>query len=585
MLLENDIIVKEPNKLCELFNEYFVNIAKNIGTNDPILHGDTVSSITTQYGNHSSIELIKDHTMGAVGEFNFQYVSSDVIMSLLNKLNIRKATGCDNIPPKLLRIGSHILCIPLTYLVNNCIQSSCFPDMLKQAEVTPIYKKNDVMDKCNYRPISILPTISKILENVLVTQLNDYFEPIFSPRMSGFRKKHSCEDVLIDFIESAKSALDEQKHVGAVMTDLSRAFDCLPPKLLITKFHAFGVTERSCELLCSYFRDRYQRVKLGNSRSQWEPVLKGAAQGSLMGPFCYNVLCIDLFFIITNGIQMFNYADDNTIMCQDKNQNNVIIYLQDMANKMTTWFTNNSMKINPDKFNAIMFGKNEYVDFKFNGINVKSMDEVKLLGVNIDKKLNFDSHVSYLCKKTSRQVNALSRLRHIANENSKNMLYKTYIMSNFNYCSVIWNYCSSKSIIKLEKLNKRALRIVLNDDKCTYHDLLRISQNICLFSMRRECIMKTVFKCTHNIAPSYLRDLFKVRNERMITRSKTYLIQPKVRTTRYGLNSLRYDGARIWNKLHNDFKVDDYYDFKRLLKNEIADCNCNTCMFCMIKHL
>ena len=85
MLLENDIIVKEPNKLCELFNEYFVNIAKNIRTNDPIVHGDTVSSITTQYGNRSSIELIKDHTMGAVGELNFQYVSSDVIMSLLNK--------------------------------------------------------------------------------------------------------------------------------------------------------------------------------------------------------------------------------------------------------------------------------------------------------------------------------------------------------------------------------------------------------------------------------------------------------------------------------------------------------------------
>ena len=126
-------------------------------------------------------------------------------------------------------------------------------------------------------------------------------------------------------------------------------------------------------------------------------------------------------------------------------------------------------------------------------ITLQTLHITLLLGVNIAKKLNFDSHVSYLCKNTSRQVNALSRLRHIANENSKNVLYKTYIMSNFNYCSAIWNYCSSKSIIKLEKLNKRALRIVLNDDKCTYHDLLRISQNICLFSMRRECIMKTVF--------------------------------------------------------------------------------------------
>ena len=96
--------------------------------------------------------------------------------------------------------------------------------------------------------------------------------------------------------------------------------------------------------------------------------------------------------------------------------------------------------------------------------------------------------------------------------------------------------------------------------------------------------MKMFLNVLLTIAPSYLRDLFKVRNERMTTRSKKYLIQPKVRTTRYGLNSLRYDDARIWNKLHNDFKV-DYYDFRRLLKNEIVDCNCNTCMFCMIKHL
>ena len=309
--------------------------------------------------------------------------------------------------------------------------------------------------------------------------------------MCNVRKQNTISRPL----ESAKSALDDQKHVGAVMTDLSRAFDCLPPKLMITKFHAFDVTERSCELLCSYLRDRYQRVKLGNSRSQWEPVLKGAAQGSLMGPFCYNVLCIHLFFVITNDIQMFNYADDNTIMCQDKNQNNVTVYLQDMANKMTTWFTNNSMKINPGKFNAIMFGKNKCVDFKFNGINVKSMDEVKLLGVNIDKKLNFDSHVYYLCKKTSRQVNALSRLRHIANEKSKNMLYKTYIMSNFNYCSAIWNYCSTKSIIKLEKLNKRALRIVLNDDKCTYHDYLAPHRGRARYCNAHVCLCVCLFVC------------------------------------------------------------------------------------------
>ena len=213
------------------------------------------------------------------------------------------------------------------------------------------------------------------------------------------------------------------------------------------------------------------------------------------------------------------------------------------------------------------------------------MDEVKLLGVKIDKQLKFDSHVSDICKKTSRQVNALSRLRYVANKESKNMMYKTYIQSNFKYCSNIWHFCSSKSTIKLEKLNKRALRIVLNKDESSYHDLLIISENRSLFSKRREGIIKTVYKCTHNLAPSYLRDLFEFRNELTTTRSKNYIIQPKVRTTRYGLNSLRYDGARIWNGVNNEIKIDDYNDFKHLLKNEIYECNCNICLFCMIKRL
>ena len=153
-------------------------------------------------------------------------------------------------------------------------RTSCFPDMLKQAEVTPIYKKNYVMDKRNYRPVSILPTVSKIFEKVMLEQLNVHFDPILSPYMSGFRKGYSCENVLLHFVESAKSALDDKKHAGAVMMDLSRAFDCLPPKLLISKFHAFGVAEGSCRLLSSYFTNRSQRVKIGNSRSLWENVVK-----------------------------------------------------------------------------------------------------------------------------------------------------------------------------------------------------------------------------------------------------------------------------------------------------------------------
>jgi hypothetical protein len=320
MLLENEQIIREPSELCNLFNDYFTHIAQDIGINDPISPNDTVNSIIADYENHPSIELIKQNIEHPDNvKFQFHHVSQDLVLSILKRLNVKKATGCDNIPPKLLRMGSDVLCTPLTYLINCSITTSCFPDMLKQAEVTPIFKNNkDVMDKRSYRPVSILNVISKVFEKVLIDQLSSYFEPIFSPHMSGFRKKYSCENVLLHFIENVKSGLDDKKHVGAVMTDLSRAFDCLPPKLLISKFRAYGVTEGSCQLMSSYFHNRSQRVKIGNCRSEWESISKGAAQGSMMGPFCYNVLCI------------YNYADDNTIICQDNDIQSVIHNLEYM---------------------------------------------------------------------------------------------------------------------------------------------------------------------------------------------------------------------------------------------------------------
>ena len=210
MLLENYEILREPQELCNVFNEYFVNIAKDIGVNDRITLDDSVTSIITEHDTHPSIDLIRrNHANDS--NFQFSDVSSNDIRTILKKLNIRKATGCDNIPPKLLRIGAEILCSPITYLVNMAFRTSCFPDMLKQAEVTPIYKKNDVMDKRNYRPVSILPTVSKIFEKVMLEQLNVHFDPILSPYMSGFRKGYSCENVLLHFVESAKSALDDKK--------------------------------------------------------------------------------------------------------------------------------------------------------------------------------------------------------------------------------------------------------------------------------------------------------------------------------------------------------------------------------------
>ena len=171
--------------------------------------------------------------------------------------------------------------------------------------------------------------------------------------------------------------------------------------------------------------NKTQRVEIGNSRSQWETIYKGAPQGSIMGPFCFNVPCIDSFFLIADNIRIFNYAEDTTIMSCDINFHNVIANLENMTNVIINWYTNKLMKVNPDKCSAIIFGKNECVNLTFNDITVKAMDEVKLLDIQIDKQLMFNSHVSDLCQKTSRQVNSLCRLRNVACKKSKFIMYKS----------------------------------------------------------------------------------------------------------------------------------------------------------------
>ena len=154
-------------------------------------------------------------------------------------MKLNKAAGHDMLPAKLLKLGSDILCLSMTYIMNMCFSSGTFPCNVKCADVCPIFKKGDTMEIANYRPVSILPSVSKIFEKEMVNQMSEYFEDIFSAIISGFRKKHSCETVLIRMLENVKKALDDGKIVCAILMDLSKAFDCIPHKLLIAKFRAY----------------------------------------------------------------------------------------------------------------------------------------------------------------------------------------------------------------------------------------------------------------------------------------------------------------------------------------------------------
>ena len=212
----------------------------------------------------------------------------------MQRMDPKKAQGYDNIPSKFLRIGASGICSHVSQLVNHCFRVCEFPDIMKLTDVSSLYKKNDNLKKDNYRPVSVLPSLSKVYERVMGQQLSDFFDKIFSALLSAFRKRYSCQSTLLDMIEHFKRSLDNGEYVACLSMDLSKAFDCLPNCLTICKLYSYGVSRETCTLIASYLRDRKQRIKLGSSRSEWTELLKGVPQGSILGPLIFNIFLNDI---------------------------------------------------------------------------------------------------------------------------------------------------------------------------------------------------------------------------------------------------------------------------------------------------
>ena len=254
----------------------------------------------------------------------------------------------------------------------------------------------------------------------------------------------------------------------------------------------------------------------------------------------------------------------------------------------SNWFANNHMKSNFSKFQAMILNNHPdscEIYLRVANTDVKLNDCVKLLGVYIDYELKFTNHVDHLCKRTSRQLSAIRRIAKYLNKDCIMKLFNAFILSNFNYSSIVWHFCPHESTSKVKKIHKSALRIVLNDYKSNYDTLLQLSNLQPLLISRFKAILYEVYKCTREINPSFMNELFSKIIHPYHTRSGSMLTQPRASSIKYGINNFVFQGAKLWNSLPASAKgLENPYDFKSFLEEwNGPECKCGYCILCSIK--
>ena len=310
-----------------------------------------------RYKNHPSILKIKLEVSSKSFDSYFSsniLVTSDEVEKRLKSLNSKKAARMDRLPIKLVKLASEILSKPLSITTNNSITSSTFPDWEKVATVVAIDKKTDnKYTVSNFRPVSFLNGFSNIYENYIKNHIVNSMSNYIFPYVSAYRKGYNSQHVLISPLEEWRQHLDNNKVVGSVFMDLSKAFDCVSRDLLIANLVAYSVEENLLMYIYSYLSNRKQCVRINNVHSSFQNVVSRVPQGSIVGPTLFNCFFNDFFYFFDKA-SVHNLADDNSLSVFESNIKNLKLILESESKTAISSFQSNKMIVNQGKFQSII---------------------------------------------------------------------------------------------------------------------------------------------------------------------------------------------------------------------------------------
>ena len=364
---------------------------------------------------------------------------------------------------------------------------------------------------------------------------------------------------------------------GALLTDLSKAFDCLPHELLIAKLDAYGFDKNSLKLIHSYLSNRKQRIKINDTYSSWSEILFGVPQGSILGPLLFNIFICDMYYFL-EGFDIANYPDDSTPYCAGKSAESVVINLEQSSTIFFKWLNNNYMKVNTGKSYLLLSG-NSRATATIDNSYIESEDEQVLLGITIDSNLTLENHIRNICKKASQKLNALARIALYMNIQKRRTIMKSFVTSQFSYCPLISMFHSRRLNNEITSIHERALRVTYPDNTSTFQELLNKDNSVSIHRRNLQVLATEMFKIQRCLSPEILRETFVSKTSSYNLRRNDTFEKRKVHSVYHGTESLSFLGPKTWDLVPVELKQSEtFYSFKLRIKNWVLfECPCRIC--------